>query len=225
MANNPYQRRNKLGFGISLKLNHQGQLIVAAPKLIPRFILDQLVDQHQSWIDKQKKRLKKQQPMLGKNFVYLFGKRYQLRVADLHQAVGGFFIIDDELVYQPPSGLTIIKKNQLPPKLKLEKFLKNSAINYLAPRTHQLAEKMNLKFSRIVFKQQKTRWGSCSSQKNLNFNWRLVHFPPPVIDYVIIHELAHLVHLNHSARFWALVAKFDGKYKQHKKILRQAALD
>ena len=80
---------------------------------------------------------------------------------------------------------------------------------------------MNLdgKVKRICIKKISSRWGSCSSVGNLNFNYKLVHYSPEVIDYVLIHELAHLVHLNHSDKFWALVAKYDGQYKKHRLML------
>jgi len=220
-----YQRKNRRGLGLTLKLSHRGRLIVSAPRFTPEFMIRQFVQSQGSWINKQKAKLKKRQTLLTQAFVYIFGKKYQLKLANLNQTIGGFFVIGDNLIYQPPSTITTIQQKQLPPKTKLEKFLKNTAANYLYPRTHQLAQKMGLQFKRITLKQQKSRWGSCSSQKNLNFNWRLVHFQPKVIDYVIIHELAHLVHLNHSAQFWALVAKFDGDYKEHKKILNRAKLD
>lgn len=213
-------KTRKRGLGLSLKVQPNGQIVVYAPRFTPKFIIDKFVAKNTNWIVKQKAKFKKQQLVADDEFIYLFGKKYQLKVADINQPLGGFYIVQDALVYQPSSSLGHLP--QKPPKKRLEAFLKHTATDYITPRTHQLAEKMGLKFSRISFKQQKTRWGSCSAKKNLNFNWRLVHFDPKVIDYVIIHELAHLKHLDHSKAFWALVAKYDPKYKEHKKVLKNA---
>lgn len=73
----------------------------------------------------------------------------------------------------------------------------------------------------IHIKAQKTRWGSCSSRKNLNFNWNLVMAPPDVLDYVVVHELCHLTHMNHGREFWNLVEQVMPQYRQMKGWLRQ----
>ena len=67
----------------------------------------------------------------------------------------------------------------------------------------------------------RTRWGSCSTRGSLNFSWRLVMAPPAVIDYVILHELAHLKIHNHSSNFWSRVAQLVPDYREHKKWLEQ----
>ncbi|MCL6598104.1 MAG: M48 family metallopeptidase [Alicyclobacillus macrosporangiidus] len=75
----------------------------------------------------------------------------------------------------------------------------------LSDRAARWAEKLGLRYRSLRIKDQKSRWGSCSSAGNINLNWRLVQAPEWVTDYVIVHELCHLVELNHSPRFWALV--------------------
>ena len=84
---------------------------------------------------------------------------------------------------------------------------------------------MQTSYNKITLRRQKTRWGSCSSKKNLNFNWQLVYFEPKIIDYVIIHELAHLTHMNHSKNFWQLVEKYDPEYKKHVGWLKRNGLN
>lgn len=80
-------------------------------------------------------------------------------------------------------------------------------------------------FGRVSIKEQKSRWGSCSRQGNLNFNWRLLLAPLPVLDYVVIHELAHLKEQNHSPRFWAIVAQTCPDYTAKRRWLRQHGRD
>ncbi|MBU1178102.1 M48 family metallopeptidase [Patescibacteria group bacterium] len=77
-----------------------------------------------------------------------------------------------------------------------------------------------LGYNRIFIRNQKTRWGSCSAQKNLNYNFRIALLPERLVDYIIVHELCHLQELNHSQRFWALVGQEIPYYKEARKELR-----
>lgn len=79
-------------------------------------------------------------------------------------------------------------------------------------------------FNRISIKNQSTQWGSCSSKKNLNFNYRIVFLPPELVDYVVVHEICHLIEMNHSERFWKQVARTIPDYKTRKLALRRTHL-
>lgn len=79
-------------------------------------------------------------------------------------------------------------------------------------------------YHRVSIKDQRTMWGSCSRKGNLNFNWRVIQLPPALADYVIVHELCHLQELNHSRRFWDLVARTIPDYKERRKALRAYSL-
>jgi len=87
-------------------------------------------------------------------------------------------------------------------------------------RAAELGAEMGLAYNRLTVRGQKTRWGSCSQKGNLSFNWRLLMAPQPVIDYVIVHELAHLKEMNHSKRFWDLVAAHCPGWRRHRKWLK-----
>ena len=82
------------------------------------------------------------------------------------------------------------------------------------------SERMGVRYGRITVKDQKTLWGSCTRAGDLNFNWRLTLAPAPVLDYVVIHELCHLLEMNHSRRFWALVSRWCPEYRRHRRWLR-----
>lgn len=79
---------------------------------------------------------------------------------------------------------------------------------------------MGVSYGRISIREQKTRWGSCSSQGNLNFNWRLIFAPENVLDYVVVHELAHRKEMNHSKAFYAIVESVLPDYRVSRKWLR-----
>jgi len=106
-------------------------------------------------------------------------------------------------------------------QVAIESFYRKQAKGYITKRTHEIADKLGFKFNRIVIKNQKTRWGSCSSGNNLNFNLRLMMTPTEAIDYIIIHELCHLTHMNHSKQFWSLVGKHCPPYKQWRKWFKE----
>ncbi|OGC51537.1 hypothetical protein A2982_02935 [candidate division WWE3 bacterium RIFCSPLOWO2_01_FULL_39_13] len=84
-----------------------------------------------------------------------------------------------------------------------------------------LAGVHGLSYNRIAVRNQKTRLGSCSSKKNLNFNWQIVKFPEEHMKYVIKHELAHLVHQNHSKHFWDYVMMLDPDFKIHRRWIKE----
>ena len=105
------------------------------------------------------------------------------------------------------------------PKNALETWMKAQAEAIFAERVAFWAAKMTVECARVTVKDQKTLWGSCSSKGNINFSWRLVKSPPAVLDYLVIHELAHLVHMNHEESYWNLVASFCPDYKAYRRWL------
>lgn len=101
-------------------------------------------------------------------------------------------------------------------KKEIERWYREQTLRLISERLPSLSAKTGLSYNRFSIKRQKSRWGSCSKKRNLNFNLLLAAAPDEVIDYVIIHELAHTVELNHSKRFWQVVEGADPKYKEHR---------
>lgn len=98
--------------------------------------------------------------------------------------------------------------------------LADKALEYIPGRVADFSKQVGVNYGRITIRNQKTRWGSCSSKGNLNFNCLLMLTPPEVIDYVVVHELCHRKEMNHSKAFWNEVAKILPDYKRQVQWLR-----
>lgn len=106
------------------------------------------------------------------------------------------------------------------PKTILRDFLIEYARSYIEKRLKHFVSSEGFKINKVAIREQSTRWGSCSSQSNLNFNWKLILTPPEILDYVVIHELCHTRQMNHSKNFWHEVSLIDKEYKVHEKWLK-----
>lgn len=91
-------------------------------------------------------------------------------------------------------------------------------------RTAYFALRMAVDYGRITIREQKTRWGSCSSKGNLNFNWKLVLLAPELLDYVVVHELAHRREMNHSKDFWKIVEAELPDYRERRRRLKECRI-
>lgn len=151
---------------------------------------------------------------LGHSIFYR-GRQYLVEARVESGSTGKVEVEEDRLLVVVPPGL---EGNVA---AVLERWLRQMARLLVNQRIRVMNEKFKLPFNRVFIKGQKTRWGSCSQQKNLNFNWRLVMAPLPVLDYIVAHELAHLVEMNHSKKFWDLVELIYPNYKVQKAWLKK----
>lgn len=113
------------------------------------------------------------------------------------------------------------QKEKTPYERRLEAPYRQAAKEYIPKRAAYYAGLLGVDYNTITIRDQKTRWGSCSSKGNLSFSWRLILAPPKVLDYVVVHELCHRLEMNHSPRFWALVESMIPDYKTHRKWLKE----
>lgn len=122
---------------------------------------------------------------------------------------------DSQLIYCGPEETDVTCR-------KLQQWVERKAKDYFIERLNFLSDHTQLAFNKLSFRKQNTRWGSCNHEKNISINYKLIFFTGEIIDYILIHELAHTKHLNHGKHFWDLVAKFVPDYKAHIKSLRGA---
>ena len=102
-----------------------------------------------------------------------------------------------------------------------QRLYRDKAREIFEQKVSYYAQMMGVSYGRIAIREQKTRWGSCSGEGNLNFNWRLIFAPAGVLDYVVVHELAHRKEMNHSPRFWRVVEDTMPEYRKYQKWLKE----
>lgn len=153
----------------------------------------------------------------GETVYYLGEKRTLTIIREQRIRAKVKCVLDRLIMWVPYEADYEYKRSQL------EKWYRREALLVITQKAEEYARIIGVHFEDIRIKDQKSRWGSCSSKGNLNFNWRIIMAPEPVCDYVIIHELCHLVFMDHSSNFWNLVLRTCPEYKQYKKWLRENA--
>jgi hypothetical protein len=121
-------------------------------------------------------------------------------------------------------ALTAPSTDALDLRPHVEHHLRRLASRELRSRVDELADAHGITVAGVSIRSQRTRWGSCSPSGRISLNWRLIQVPPVVCDYVLLHELTHLHHLNHSARFWRELARLCPHHAEARRWLRSAKL-
>lgn len=153
------------------------------------------------------------------------GKSYNLKITKSPFAKSSLTRGEDTIILKLSSLPKTEDELVAEARFQVFKWLKAEARRYFLLEVESARVAYGFKYKDLSVKDTVSRWGSCSAQKNLNFNWRLVMAPPEILKYVVMHELAHLEHLNHSTEFWNLVAARYPKYKEAKKWLADKGLE
>ena len=198
---------------LSLSINENAELIVRAPNQISNKRIEEFIIEKSKWINKNKNLMQSRiNEMNDSDSNYLFlGNIYPLIKV---------YENPNKIDFNGTEFITSIE-NQDKFKSSLKSWYKIKFKEIAIPRLNYFSDKYNLKINQVRFKNQKTLWGSCSSKNNINLNYLLVMAPMIVIDYVIIHELVHTVHKNHSENFWNAVEAIMPDYKKAKKWLNK----
>jgi len=215
---------------INISVKSDGDVLLTAGRSVPQRQILRFLHEAWPWVLKSIKKFeefRKDHPpksyrqgesflFLGKgrslNFVEGYGKRWRIIAGD-----------DKLLIHVPTVYWRQRNWNEPQPQIKalIMRFYELQARTILHARIQKYSAIMNVTPSRLSFRCQKTRWGSCSPTGGISLNWRLVAAPLEVIDYVVVHELAHLAEPNHSKSFWRLVGLTLPDYERAKKWLKQ----
>lgn len=205
---------------IQLKIVSPEVLDILAPQNHPIDQILAVIHQKEGWLIKHLNQIEKlSQIPLNKSLsegseILFFGKPHKIRIytASLIDHID----LDEEDIH-------IYLKDQVSPeyiKTLLKKFYINSAKHLLTERTRYWSALMGVYPQRLRIKEQKTRWGSCSMTGTINYNWQIIMAPPTVIDYLVVHELAHMLIPNHSEKFWQVVSQYIPNHLIYRKWLK-----
>ncbi|NJD03914.1 MAG: M48 family metallopeptidase [Ruminiclostridium sp.] len=150
----------------------------------------------------------------GESFIYM-GRNYSLQIILDYKAIPP----EAKLIRGKICVYTCLKDDRLV-RLALENWYKDKAREKIQERINYYQPYFDVKPAKITVKDQKKRWGSCSSRKSLLFNWKCIMAPSPVLDYIVVHEMCHLVHMNHSKEFWQLLKRVLPDYENRKAWLK-----
>jgi predicted metal-dependent hydrolase len=182
-----------------------------------------ILQQKRSWIRSKVAELKRVPPhrtkelVSGESFPYL-GRNYRLKIQEGHQVgvclSGGYL------------KATIRSSEQVEHRtLRIQQYLQNwyrsRALERLQEKTNRYAQQIGVSPAGVSVRNFKSRWGSCDKQGQVVFNWNIIKAPHAITDYVVVHELCHLIHPNHSKEFWQVVERHNPAYAEHRQWLRE----
>ena len=203
----------------SIQVQDNGQVLVRAPKHVSHIQIKNFIEKNINWIENKltelSQRPKAKRFIDGEIFLIL-GKEYILEIINHNKKRTTIEIENNKIKVRCFNNITNTKIKQA-----MEKWYKNLARTILTERVEHHIKSLSVKYNKIFIKKVKTLWGSCSRRGNLNFNYKIVMTHPDLIDYLVIHEICHLIHYNHSKKFWNLVESLDPEYRRHEKMLKE----
>ncbi len=202
-------RRSK---SISLKIRN-GELEVSCPYDTSEIFIKNLIERKKVWINKNIDRSRKNQKKIDQiSNGFITYKGLVLKLVYEKSNLEGIAVEDNEL--------KIFYSDKSKSKKLIIEWLKLQANNFLRARLSFLSKRISIEFNSLTIKSYTARWGSCNTKGDIFLNWKLIMLPESVIDYVLIHELAHINVPNHSREFWKLVKKKDPNYCKNKRWLK-----
>ena len=203
---------------LSLMVTGTGDIVIQAPYHMPTGEIDAFFARKREWLEEKLRQIQERPAsplsgsLTGKNSLYFLGKSYPIVLrddglrADLFTFADGQFILNNRIHYHRQA---IVRA-----------WYEGKAAAYIPKRVDHFGQSFGFQAAGIRISRAQSRWGSCSAKNVLAFAWRLMMAPPPVIDYVVVHELAHIREKNHSRSFWSLVAAMMPDYATQRQWLK-----
>lgn len=219
------KRSNRRRLSSSISITPERGVVVSVPPWVTLSAIEKMVQRKADWIKKTLARLgthphpKAKQYIDGEKHLY-FGEEYPLTVVPAKGiATARLQFLYNRFEAKVPAHHSLLKQSKSLEEAMFRWYLDNGK-RIITEKVNFFTKLLNVSYNRIVLKKVSSIWGSCSRKNNLNFNRKLIMAPHKVVDYVIIHEVCHLIHHHHRQSFWDLVKSLDPDYKVHIKWLK-----
>jgi len=210
-----YQVVKKSISSIRLRLKSSRSFIISCPRLTPQFIINNFIKSNQEWIVSHSRKISPKKSIKNFKKISILDKDYQL-IFTKTQSDSVLAFEADQKIY-----VNISKDSNLHIKKVLEKKLRPLALSLIKRELLLLKDEFGFDYQHVTVRNQSSRFGSCSSRGNLNFNWQIIFFPVPQFRHILLHELNHLKIKNHSKTFWDQLAVYDPHSKSNNLWLKK----
>lgn len=208
------ERKVTKGRNISITVYQNGKVILKHPAKIPKIQLDSFLSEKQEWIlnklNKIPKDLPKKLKFEEKEIIHIFGEKSQI------------YLNEKFTIYDREKGFFIKNEKNLNTKTKKTKhYLRLLLMEKINTLVWKYEKNLNTKVNKITIRTMRSLWGSCNSKNQISFNLSLIHCPEFIIEYIVLHEIAHTIEHNHSQNFWNVVKSQNPNYKIAEKWLKE----
>ncbi|MEL6138866.1 MAG: SprT family zinc-dependent metalloprotease [Cyanobacteria bacterium J06626_23] len=220
----PYKvRESQRAKRVSIKISVEGEVEVVVPPKFDRSQLDTLIERRRDWIVQTRSQLLETRTV--KNWQEEKPETVELRSSAETWQVVYEKTADSGAICLPIPGKKLKVRGDVDSvptcQAVLQQWLSHRAQRDLVPWLRQLSFDVDLPFKQASVRGQKTRWASCSSRKDISLNYKLLFLPRDLVEYVLVHELCHTIHMNHSKQFWALVGEKQPDYAPRRKAIKK----
>jgi predicted metal-dependent hydrolase len=200
---------------LRLRLKSKHSFIISCPRLTPKFIIDQFIKNNINWIISHSQKITSKKSIKDLKKLSILGEEFKLFF--INTARDSIIIYpENKKIYANISKNTASHINQV-----LEKKLRPFALSLIKKELLSLKKQYGFNYNRVTVRNQSSRFGSCSSRGNLNFNWQIIFFPENQFRHILLHELTHLKIKNHSKKFWDQLTFYDSNCKKNNLWLKK----
>lgn len=201
----------------TIRINQNLDVIVKIPRFMTQRHIDELLKKHQKWIEeavyKREQFIRESDWLLNKKLLFL-GEHRSVIFTDKG-------LQKESVIFEGGCFYVSLLADQTQMRINVERFFRKEAKDLLTSLTKKYAEKIDVEYNKITIRKQTTRWGSCSINRNLSYNVQILCAPIPMIEYIVLHEVMHLKHFNHSKEFWQDIGRIMPDYKERMNYFKQ----